>query len=76
MFGIVCTGSTGFFLRSCRSENDFPLSAMYFECFDFLGLTTTEDCAWSRSYKLLLLSLIIYRDTCAYWENGYSLNGI
>lgn len=62
-------------LGRCRSD-DFPLSAMYFECFDFLGLTTTEDCAWSRSYELLLLSLIIYRNTGAYWENGYSLNGI
>lgn len=57
--------------------------AMYFERFDLLGLTTTEDCAWSRSYELLLLSLTLrfkrpsYRNNGASWENWerYSLNG-
>lgn len=56
---------------------------MYFERIDLLGLTTTEDCAWSCSYELLLLSLTFrfkwpsYRNNGASWENWerYSLNG-
>lgn len=84
LFGIVCTGSTVLFcwelsIGSIESSS----GAMYFDRFDLLGLTTTEDCAWSRSYELLLLSLTLrfkrpsYRNNGASWENWerYSLNG-